>query len=438
MGKSADTKDKVCPVEGKDMVCFAEGQVYSTDFNETGLNDMVVVSGTTGCGKTTSYTESRMLHTSNTSLVVPLAKQRVKDKYAGMFKERGYKVYDLNFAHPEKGDVGYDPMDHLKNDTDVMNLGKSIVYAGGKEETGQRSDPYWDLAAADVISAVIGLVKFYADHGTGPRSFAEVIRLINMIELKQSRSSSGCLSTSLDGLFDEIEKMDPDNQSVRLWKALKGNTSKTGGCLLAIVHAYLDGLASDNVIGMFKKKKKLDLAMIGREKSVVFVTTSPFDVATQNLLNIFYADLFRTLFEDAENMPGNRLAVPVHVICDDFGCTGKINNFDRYISVFRAAGISVSLLLQSETQLKAIYGEGPGTTIINNCDSYLYMGGTDLETCNSISRRMNKPVNTVMSIPLEHVVLFRRGMKPICARRYQTYSDPVYLAAFPENIPEKE
>ena len=101
-------------------------------------------------------------------------------------------------------------------------------------------------------------------------------------------------------------------------------------------------------------------------------------------------------------------------------------DFEEYISVFRAAGISVTLLLQSESQLESMYGENEATTIINNCDTYVYMGGMDIKTCKNISQRLDKPLKMVLSMPLEQVVVFRRGEEPFVSRRYQILNDPLY------------
>ena len=143
-------------------------------------------------------------------------------------------------------------------------------------------------------------------------------------------------------------------------------------------------------------------------------------------MNILYADMFRVLFDEAEKNEGSRLKVPVHIVCDDFACGSRISGFEDYISIFRAAGISVTMLLQSETQLISMYGEAAAKTIINNCDTYVYMGGMDLTTCNNISQRMNKPLNKVMTMPLEQVVVFRRGSEPYVSRRYQILEDAIY------------
>ena len=177
---------------------------------------------------------------------------------------------------------------------------------------------------------------------------------------------------------------------------------------------------------MTRKKKRVSFQELGRKRIVLFITTSPMNKTFQNLVNLMYADMFRVLFEEAEMNVDAKLRVPVHMVCDDFACGSRINDFEEYISIFRAAGISVTLLLQSESQLEDMYGENAATTIINNCDTYVYMGGMDISTCEHVAKRTNKPLHWVLSMPLAQVIVFRKGSKPYISRRYQILEDPLY------------
>ncbi len=422
----------------RDMVCLADGVMYSTDFAQTGINDNVIVAGTTGCGKTTSYTESRMLHTYDTSLVVPISKSRVKKQYADLFKQRGYKVIDLDYSNPEACEWGYDPLDYVESESDEINLAKSIVEGTFKgSEQGIDRDPYWNESTAYGVAAIISLIRINARIDNKRPSFYDVIRFADSIKGGEAKGSGSLFTTNMDEAFDKAQKAFPGNQASRLWKTISGNGPRTGGTILSMVQGAISGVFSDRVVEMLKKDQRIDFMSIGREKTVVFITTSPFDVSMNMFTNIMYANLFRALFEDAESRPEGRIDVPVHVICDDFACTGKIANFDRYISIFRAAGISTSLLLQSESQLEAMYGTGASKTIINNCDTYIYMGGRDHATCKNVSEWVNKPVNTVMSLAPGRVYVLRRGMRPIEADRYKTYEDPLYVEAFADKTGSK-
>ncbi len=157
-----------------------------------------------------------------------------------------------------------------------------------------------------------------------------------------------------------------------------------------------------------------------------YVSTSAVNPALHCFINIFYAQAFKTLFEYAESLPSGKLPVPVHVLCDDFATGSRILNFPEYISIFREKQISVTLLLQSESQLESMYGSDDATTIINNCDTYLYMGGMDLKTGRSISERLNIPLDEVLYMPIGQVCIFRRGQKPIITSRYDILKNEQY------------
>ena len=407
-----------------DKVCLAEGYVCSTDTSKTGINDNVIPVGSTGSGKTVSYCESRMLHTTQTSLIVPIAKKKVKEKYKELFKKRGYKVYDIDFAHPERANIGYDPLEYVKSEEDIMSLSKQIAYCGHKDN--EKTDPYWPDSAACVIAAIIILFRLNEKTNGKKAGLADVIDFINSIQEKDTN----LYETNMDVLFEEAEERYPGNSAYRLWKNLKGNSPKTAGCIMAFVYNAIASITSESVLKMLSQEEKINIRNIGKEKTIAFITTSPMNKSLQNLINIFYGDLFRELFEAAEDSEDGRLDIPVHIICDDFACSGKIVGFEDYISIFRAAGISVSLLLQSESQLSTMYGDHAATTIINNCDTYIFMGGSDLTTCKNVALRLNKPLNRVINMPLEQVIVFRRGSEPVVSRRYQTYSDPIYIENF--------
>lgn len=407
----------------KDMTCLAEGQVFPADFDSTGINLNEIVIGPTGCGKSYSNAYPRLVHTYNYSVVVPISKRALKEKFMGMFVERGYEVWDVDMAHPEKCLIGYDPMDYVKTDEDVIRVARNFIGGGvSKSRTGE-IDPYWNDSATSVLAAEMALVRINAKASRRKPSFADVVALHRSIKVD---NSDGMFKSNIDVLFEKAEQRYPGNQATELWKTIQNLASKTASCIFSIVNSAFDKIFSENVLAMTKKKERVSFRELGEKKVALFITTSPMNKSLQNLINIMYADMFKELFDRAEENDTCRLDVPVHIICDDFACGGRIVDFEEYISIFRAAGISVTMLLQSESQLNSMYGESAATTIINNCDTYVYMGGMDIDTCRHISVRMNKPVDKVMSMPLEKVVVFRRGATPVMARRYQILEDPEY------------
>lgn len=404
-----------------DMTCLAEGLVVPADFETTGINLNEIVIGPTGCGKSYSNAYPRLCHSFDTSIVVPLSKKDIKDKFAKMFNERGYNVIVLDFAHPESCDYGYDPMNFIHTDEDVVQTAKTLI--GNAEEKNPNIDPYWNSCATSILAAEISLVRLNAMEIGKKASFADVIKLHRSL---RTNLGGALLETNLDFLFERAATHFPGNQASELWKTMQNLAPRTASCILSVLNSAIDKIMTPSVIQIMEKENKIDFRKIGSEKTAFFIITSPMNKSLQSFINLMYADMFRELFECAEEKSTGRLDVPVHFVCDDFACGGRIHNFEEYISIFRAAGISVTLLLQSETQLISMYGDEAAVSIINNCDTYVYMGGTDIKTCQNISYRLNMPTHKVMSLPLEQVAVFRRGSKPYIGRRYQILDDPIY------------
>lgn len=407
----------------EDKMCLADGLVIPAEFDKIGHNLNVAVVGGTGCGKTVSFTESKLAHTYNSSVVVPLAKKKIKDKYIKLFKERGYKVIDMDFTHPDRGDIGYDPLYYIEEEADAIHLARSLIEGTLGVATNGSFDPYWNESATSILAAIILLVMAEAKEFGIKATFADVMKTYRSMRVDYSSST---VKTSLDERFAKLARKYHGNQATELWKTINGLSSKTASCILSVTNNAVDKIFSPKVMEMSEKDEHVDFKELGNKKVALFITTSPVNKTLQNYVNLFYSDMIKALFEEAESKEGGKLEVPINIICDDFACGSRIKDFDQYISIFRAAGISVTLLLQSESQLSDMYGQAEATTIINNCDTYLYMGGMDIETCKNVALRMNWPLHKVFSLPLETVAVFRRGAAPYIGRRYQTFSDPVY------------
>ncbi len=401
-----------------DKVILGENCVYSTDCKQTGINNNIIVCGSSGCGKTMSVSEPRLLETYDTSLVITVTKRRIVNKYKKVFVDRGYEVQDLNFANPTAGDIGYDPLDYVKNYRDITFLAESIVKANPKKENSS-FDPYWDDAAISLLSAEIAYVLMTKENPT----FADVLEMNEGLNIRGGES----ITTTYDKKFEYIAKKDPNCFAVSCWKSFSQLPMRTAGCVFSTLNTTIDTIFSPELRKMMAMKRKVNFENLAKKKTLLFVTTSPVNPTLNCFVNMFYGNVFKQLFEFAETQPDGILPIPVHVLCDDFATGSRILNFHEYISIFREKGISVTLLLQSESQLEGMYGRNHATTIINNCDSYVYMGGMDIQTAQSISMRLNVPMEDILYMPIGQVVLFRRGQKPIVTKRYNITEDENYI-----------
>lgn len=401
-----------------DQMVLGEGVVFGTDCNITQVNNNVLVCGSSGCGKTMSILEPKLLCTNHSSLIIALSKRRLVSMYTELFKDRGYQVLDLNFVAPEETETAYDPLQYLKSWTDVTFLAKSIVMADARKETSV-ADPYWDESAVSLLSSLICYVLMTKRHG----NMADVIELFHELSIKKS---DDLIRTTLDSDFEVIRKADPHCLAISCWDTFHQAPMKTAGCILSSLGTMLDTVFTPDLCKMMRNSEKIDFKRLSEEKTVLFITTSAVNTSLNTFVNIFYSQIFKELFEIGEKRHDGKLARPVQVLCDDFACGARILNFAEYISIFREKGISVTMLLQSESQLRAIYGEYDAKTIINNSDTYIYLGGLDLDTAVSVSRRLNAPLEDILYMPVGQEIIFRRGQKPIITKRYNILENQEY------------
>ena len=403
-----------------DRIILGEGQnaVYSTDCNETGLNNNVIVCASSGGGKTMSIMEPRLLETFYSSLIVTCTKRRIVDKYRDVFLERGYTVLDLNFVKPTESNAAYDPLAYVSSYSDITFLAESIVKANPRKDS-TTADPYWDDASVSLLSALISYVLMTENSPT----FADVLKLNDSLTITEGGSR---IETSLDTKFARIARKDPHCFAVTCWNSFKVLPIKTASCVYGALNTTIDTIFSPELRKMISSKDRVDFEELVNHKTVLFITTSAVNPALNCFINMFYAQMFKQLFEYAESLPSGKLPIPVSVLADDFATGSRILNFPEYISIFREKQISVMLLLQSEAQLERMYGYEDAVTIIDNCDTYVYMGGMNLKICRSISERLNMPLEDVLYMPLGQEVIFRRGQRPILTQRYNVLHNKMY------------
>ncbi len=410
----------------KDKMIFGENAVFSMDSSKTGVNNNVLVVGSTGCGKTMSISEPQLLETESSSLIVTLTKRTLADKYTELFRKRGYAAETLDFTAPLKGTVAFDPMKYIRTDKDASALAEAIVLANPRKSASS-ADPYWDDSSRMLLCAEMGIARYKAALAGRKPTFSDVLKIHSELDISWGFRDEFTRQTSFDTVIDDMSCDKKYSSAVRGWCSVKDLPRKTLSCIIGTLSAALETMFTDELRQSMDSLKSLDFRSLGKGKTVLFVITSPVNKVLNRFVSLFYSAAFKELFELAEGLPSGRLPVPVHIICDDFATGAAVPNFAQYISIFRAKGISVTLLIQSESQLIGLYGLSDAKTIINNCDTYIYMGGMDIETCSSISARMNIPFEDVMYMPLGQVCVMRRGRRPLLTKRYNITADPRYI-----------
>lgn len=385
----------------QDKLFIAEGCRYSRNDILTKLNNNVVVVGGSGTGKTRTIVTPNMLQSTG-SQIVCAPKGGFCRKYGEKLTKMGHRIIYLDFTHPEKS-LRYNPLIGIKSTQDILKITDIIV--NEKASFGSRTDPFWDAMSTIFISS---LIAYMVETDYKPLNFGGILKLIREGERRDEDTKFSLLSRR----FEELKKKNPDSWACQQFEDVNQSPYKTYDTIRATVAAKFAKLDTEELRTMMSGND-IDFTNIAKEKTTVFVTVSDTDRSMDILVNIFFTQAIQALCEFADNeCTDGRLPIPVNFILDDFATNCRIEEFPRIISSIRSRGISVMLLIQSEAQLEQSYGFD-SKTIITNCDTYVYLGGNDVETARAVSERCNKPMNQVLNMPVGSCQVFRRGEAPV-------------------------
>lgn len=398
-----------------------KGTIFSRNPDETGLNNNSLVIGSSGAGKSVSIIVPFLLHTNESSVICSLSKRRVADQFIPYYKKMGYRVIDMNFEQPEKSEMCYDPIAYLCSTEDIAHLSSALVMSDSRKATS-KADPYWDSTSINLLNALISMTMIFEEDAT----MDDVLRNADLLRIKP-----GCnhIETTLDDKFDLIVERDPHGFCANNWLVFSTlDSTKTASCIISSLQTILSTVFTSGLRSQISKKKCIDIERIGEEQTALFITTSAMNTALYTFVNLFYGQIFRSLFTKAQHSPGYKLPVRVSMCYDDFAVGGvAVKDFAEYTSIVREANMDFLLLLQSESQLVEAYGEFGSKTIMNNIDTTVFLGCNEYETAKLVSLKANIPVDEVLWQPVGSLICFRRGSRPILTERYDTYHDRKYI-----------
>lgn len=390
-----------------------------SDVGKTRPNANALVVGISGCGKSTSVilpTVGRMEHSNP---ILNYAKEPDAYAMARYLKAKGYKVHILNINHPEKSTVSFDPVLSIESYEDIDSLSAAIVDAAIK----QTVDDYWQAKAKPLNASLITAALMTAKEKSSP-GMADVLNLFDKLLPHENGYS---VETPLDNMFYELEKAAPGCYAVREYSAWHSLPYRTASCVRDILAAALSLVFPESIRKMMQEKTQFDAEHFSNNKEALIVITSAIDPSQAYYANLFYRDTERQLLRYASTCPNGELPREVRYIFDDFACTAPIQGWVNDISLFRSAGLSAIMLLQSEQQLEAIYKDD-APIIRQNCAVYAYFpGGFDDKSCEIVSKRMCLPYDEVLYAPLGKVFIMQSGKKPVHIQRYDTLNSEEYL-----------
>ena len=387
---------------------LGQDRYYSMDCYKTKVNNNVLVVGTSGAGKTRSIVTPNLLQASG-SYVISDPKGNLYKRYKGYLEEQGYVVKKLDFTDP-KNSAHYNFFRYIKSTQDIVRVAHMLIY---QRKEGKHLEPFWDEASQLLVQAVIAyLIEKW---GHEEQNLHRVLQLVN---LYQGTGDMEERKTPLDVMMESLGKKNPDSYALSMYTKFRVAADKTLRSIMISVNARL-GLYDTPELNEMTSSDDIDIASIGKQKTALFVTVSDTDRSMDGLVNIFFTQAMSELCRYADTeCEDSCLPVPVRFIMDDFATNCRIDDFPRMIASIRSRGISTMLMIQAESQLTENYGHD-GKTIIGNCDTYVYLGGNDVETAKAVAARCDLPVKKILNMPIETNWIFRRGEAPVYGHNFE-------------------
>ena len=291
-----------------------------------------------------------------------------------------YKIKVFNTINFSKS-MHYNPFAYIHNEKDILKL-VTVLIANTKGE-GKSGDDFWVKAETLLYTALIGYIYYEAP--TNEQNFSTLVEMINAMEVREDDET---FKNAVDLLFDALEQKDPDHFALRQYKKYKLAAGKTAKSILISCGARLAPFDIKEVreITMYDE---LELDLVGDRKTALFFIISDTDATFNFLVSMAYTQLFNLLCERADDKYGGRLPVHVRCLIDEAANIGQIPNLEKLMATIRSREISACLVLQAQSQLKALYKDNMDT-IIGNCDASLFLGGKEETTLKSWNSLLGK------------------------------------------------
>lgn len=342
------------------------------------INKNVLVIGGSGSGKTRFHIKPNLMQM-NASFIVTDPKGTVIEECGKMLVEGGYKIKVLNLIDFSQS-MKYNPFRYLHSENDILKLVNCIMENTKGEGTSGGED-FWQKAEALYYQALIAYIWYEAR----PEE-KNMNTLLAMLNASEVREEDETFENAVDKLFRELEQKNPEHFAVRQYKKYKLAAGKTAKSILISCGARLAPFDIAEVRSLMSDDE-LEIDRLGHEKTALFVVVSDTDTTFHFIAAMMYTQMFNVLCEEALRCGG---ALPVHVTCllDEFA-NQKIPNFQHIISVIRSREISAHIVVQTQSQLKAMYKDH-AETIVGNCSCVLFLGGKERSTLKEISEMLGK------------------------------------------------
>lgn len=364
-------------------------------------NKNIVVIGGSGSGKTRFFVKPSVMQM-NCSMVITDPKGTLieecgkmlakgppkKDKNGNIMKDRSGKVVHepyvikvLNTINFSKS-LHYNPFAYIRSEKDILKLVTTII-VNTKGEGEKASEDFWVKAEKLLYTALIAFIWYEGDEEE-----KNLNTLLDLLNESETREEDETYQNPVDMMFQELEERDPQHFAVRQYKKYKMAAGKTAKSILISCGARLAPFDIAELREIMSYDE-MELDKIGDRKTALFLIMSDTDTTFNFVIAMLQSQLFNLLCDKADDEYGGRLPVHVRVIADEFANIGQIPQFDKLIATIRSREISASIILQSQSQLKAMYKDS-ADTILGNCDTTLFLGGKEKTTLKEMSELLGK------------------------------------------------
>ena len=343
-------------------------------------NKNILVIGGSGSSKTRFFVKPNLMQM-HSSYVVTDPKGTVLVECGRMLSKNDYRIKVLNTINFAKS-MHYNPFAYIRSEKDILKLVNTII-VNTKGEGQQASEDFWVKAEKLYYTALIAYIWYEA-----PEEEQNFSMLIDLVDASEAKEDDENFKNAVDLLFEELEQKNPNHFAVRQYKKYKLAAGKTAKSILISCGARLAPFDIKELRDL-TAYDELELDTLGEKKTALFVIISDTDATFNFIVSIMYSQLFNLLCDKADDVYNGRLQIHVRCLLDEFANIGQIPQFEKLIATIRSREISASIILQSKSQLKALYRDN-ASTIEGNCDTTLFLGGKEKDTLKDLAEILGK------------------------------------------------
>ena len=346
---------------------------------KTARNKNVLIVGGSGSGKTRFWIKPNLLQM-HSSYVLTDPKGTTVLEVGNAFVKKGYRIKIFNTINFGKS-MHYNPFHYIHSEKDILKLVTTLMTNTRGE--GKGGDPFWDKAEKLLLTSLIAYIHYEAPEEE--QNFATLLEFLNVMEVREDDEA---FQNPVDQMFEKLGEQQPNHFAVRQYRLYKLAAGKTAKSILISCGARLApfDIAELREITAYDE---LELDTLGDRKTALFLIMSDTDSTFNFLISMVYTQLFNLLCEKADDVYGGRLPVHVRCLIDECANIGQIPNLEKLVATIRSREISACLVLQAQSQLKALYKDN-ADTIIGNMDSQVFLGGSENTTLKELAAALGK------------------------------------------------